>query len=77
MKYFSISIYIRGRKKVMRGVRAFPAAYSGESVREAMAEMLLYYYLKNDILQIDVVPIEENNIKEPALINKKLTYVCL
>ena len=79
MKRFSIIIHLNGRKKLLRGVRAFPASFTVEKVREAMAEKLLYYYFKKDILQIDVIPIIEhnqNNLAAPEPFDKKSAHVC-
>jgi len=76
MKHYNITVFIRGRKKRLCGVRAFPASLGEDAVREAMVRMLLYYYFENDIMQVDVVIIKESPVNGPEQISKKLLHVC-
>ncbi|MEP6750310.1 MAG: hypothetical protein ABJB86_21405 [Bacteroidota bacterium] len=74
MNYFSITIWIIGRKKPLRGVRAFPATFKLEAVRNEMLQLLLYYYFKKDIRRIDVVAIAGNILKENKMHAQKNIY---
>ncbi|MES1215867.1 MAG: hypothetical protein ABUT20_10130 [Bacteroidota bacterium] len=58
MNYFSITAYINGRKKALRGIRGYHTD-SYETVYKIALQELLKYYERKDILKIDVWPMPE------------------
>ena len=69
MNYFSITAYINGRKKALRGIRAY-ATDSDETVYKIAMRELLKYYEKKDIIKIDIWPMPEYSPEVKAYLEK-------
>lgn len=69
MNYFLITAYINGRKKALRGVRAYNTDNYDTVHRIALKELLKFYERK-DILKIDVWPVPEYSEEVKSFLEK-------
>jgi len=68
--YFSITIYIKERSKVLKGIRVYETDSYDEVYQIVLKELLKYYYL-SDILKIDVWLLSENSLQVKDFLEKK------
>ena len=60
MGYFKIIVAIKGRAKLLRGIRRYPIADFNKVTRMVKLSLLKYYFEK-DILQIDICEVSEDS----------------
>jgi len=60
MNYYSVTIYIKGRSKPLHGIREYFTDDYGY-VYEIALQQALKYYLKTDIVKIDICVLLEDS----------------
>ena len=68
--YFSITIYIKDRSKVLKGIRIYETDSYDVVYQIVLKELLKFYYL-NDILKIDVWLLSENSVQVKEFLERK------
>ena len=70
MAYYKVTLYINGRKKPLQGTREF-GTEDLSYVYEIVLQQTLKYYLKTDIIKIDIWPMLENSKEVQEYLQKK------
>jgi len=70
MAYYKITLYINGRKKPLQGIREY-LTDDLSYVYELALQQTLKYYLKTDIIKIDIWPMLESSKEVLEYLRKK------
>ncbi|MGC4036180.1 MAG: hypothetical protein QM764_09475 [Chitinophagaceae bacterium] len=71
MGYFSITVYIKGRKRPLHGIRHYPNI-STESVRQLSYRELMKFYVRTDITKIDVIEVNETSPEVQTCLKRRI-----